>query len=170
VGITLGASYIKMPSVWIQHSTAYPRESDNGQQEAAEDVILIDMKCKSDPPTAHPPPKKLFTKRQMKLTLQFTNHNTQKEQRQLKWILTSRTILRSQTYYHHTQYYMIKNDNSKWILPRSSAFFSFSFISSWVRASGARTGSGANGGGFGRGCGREALSLLKASKSSVDCS
>lgn len=54
-------------------------------------------------------------------------------------------------------------------LPRSSAFFSFSFIISCVRASGATTGRGAKGGGFGRGVGKDALSLLKASKRSIDC-
>jgi len=54
-------------------------------------------------------------------------------------------------------------------LPRSSAFFSFSFIISCVRGSGATTGMGAKGGGFGRGVGKDALSLLKASKRSIDC-
>uniref|UniRef100_A0A7C9D3U4 Uncharacterized protein n=1 Tax=Opuntia streptacantha TaxID=393608 RepID=A0A7C9D3U4_OPUST len=53
--------------------------------------------------------------------------------------------------------------------PSSSAFFSFSFISSCVRASGATTGRGASAGGLGSGWGSEALSLLKASNRSIDC-
>lgn len=52
-------------------------------------------------------------------------------------------------------------------IPRSSAFFSFSLIISWVRGSGgASTGTGASW----EGCGKDALSLLKASSRSTDCS
>ncbi len=57
-------------------------------------------------------------------------------------------------------------------LPSSSALFNFSFIISWVRASGGSStnvGKGANGGGFARGCGIRARSLLKASSSDMAC-
>jgi len=56
-------------------------------------------------------------------------------------------------------------------IPRSSAFLSFSLIISCVRASGGTSaGKGANWGGFWSGCGKETLSLLKASRRSIDCS
>lgn len=54
-------------------------------------------------------------------------------------------------------------------LPRSSAFFSFSLISSCVRASGGTSGNVTNEGAFGIGCGKLALSLLKASRRSTAC-
>lgn len=54
-------------------------------------------------------------------------------------------------------------------LPRSSAFFSFSLIISCVRASGGTSGNVANEGAFGLGCGKLALSLLKASRRSMAC-
>jgi hypothetical protein len=57
-------------------------------------------------------------------------------------------------------------------VPNSSAFFSFSFIISCVRASGGKVtsvGRGARGGGLPSGCGIKALSLLKASSKDMAC-
>jgi hypothetical protein len=57
--------------------------------------------------------------------------------------------------------------------PNSSAFFSFSFIISCVRASGGKitsVGRGARGGGLASGWGIKALSLLKASSNDMACS